>query len=45
MKNNGLSSLPEYDILSSTETNVENIQEIPNYKFSEPNLSIKMTQK
>lgn len=34
MKNNRHSSLPEYDILSSTETNVENIWEIPNYEFS-----------
>lgn len=41
MKNNSLRSLPEYEILSST---VEKIQEIPNYKLSEPKLSTKMTQ-
>lgn len=45
MKSNSLNSLPGYDLLSSTVTNVENIQVIPHYKLSEPNLSIKMTQK
>lgn len=42
MKNNSLSSLPEYDILSSA---VGKIQDIPNYKLTEPKLSTKMTQK
>lgn len=45
MKSNSLNSHPEYDLLSSTVTNVENLQVIPHYKLSEPNLSIKMTQK
>lgn len=42
MKNNNLSSLPEYDILSSIAGKIE---AIPNYKLGELKLSPNMTQK